>query len=104
GLLVEERANLLDAGAGGGSTIPVAAMMASQIELIKSRDTLLSVIGSENLRSEPEFTGAGFSPTRLLGQLLGRKSEPVGLDETVLHNLNDRLTVVQERDSAVISV
>ncbi|HEY0918430.1 GumC family protein [Devosia sp.] len=104
GLLVEERANVLEAGGGGGSTIPVAAMMASQIELIKSRDTLLSVIDMENLRSEPEFIGAGVSPTRLVGQLLGRKPAQVGLEETVLQNLNDRLTVVQERDSAVISV
>ncbi len=107
GLLVEERLNVLagsPADRAGGSTIPVAAMMASQIELIKSRDTLLAVIDAENLRSEQEFTGAGFSPARLVGQLLGRKSQPAGLDETIVHNLNDRLTVVQERDSAVISV
>lgn len=107
GLLVEERANVLTgapAERAAGDSIPADAMMASQIELIKSRDTLLSVIDSENLRSVPELTGAGFSPARLLAQLLGRKPEPTSLDEIVVNNLNDRLTVVQERASAVISV
>src|SRR5690606_8162828 len=51
GLLVEERVNVLTGDAVGrpaGVSIPAEAMMASQIELIKSRDTLLSVIDSEN--------------------------------------------------------
>ena len=107
GLLVEERLNVTTGAAteqGTTESIPVEAMMSSQIELIKSRDTLLWVIDSENLRSVPELTGAGFSPARLIMQLLGRKTEPASVDETVVENLNDRLTVVQERDSAVISV
>lgn len=106
-LLVEERDNVLTrtiAEQTSTQSIPVEAMMASQIELIKSRDTLLSVIDSENLRSVPELTGAGFSPIRMILQLLGRPPEPKSLDEMVVQNLNDRLTVVQERDSAVISV
>lgn len=107
GLLVEQRVNVLTGtttDTAARDSIPAEAMMASQIELIRSRDTLLSVIDSENLRSVPELTGAGFSPARFVMQLLGRKPEPASLDETVVNNLNDRLTVVQERDSAVISV
>src|SRR5690606_35849204 len=62
------------------------------------------VIDSEKLRSESEFTGAGVSPIGLLMQLIGRAPEPRSIDETVLQNLRDRLSVVRERDSAVISV
>jgi succinoglycan biosynthesis transport protein ExoP len=108
GLLVEERANAVTRGPneqpGGQPSIPVEAMMASQIELIRSRDTLLAVIDSQNLRSQPEFTGAGFSPLMPIMQLIGRKPEPRSVDETVLENLNQRLSVVRERDSSVISV
>src|SRR5690606_13506937 len=48
GLLVEERSGALTRTANeqvsSQPSIPVEAMMSSQIELIKSRDTLLSVI------------------------------------------------------------
>lgn len=107
GLLVEQRSNALIRSAGdqpAQPSIPVEAMMSSQIELIKSRDTLLSVIDSQDLRSVPELAGASASPISLIMQLAGRRPEPKSLDETVLQNLNDRLTVVRERDSAVISI
>lgn len=107
GLLVEQRTSALTRPAGEQPTqpsIPVEAMMSSQIELIKSRDTLLSVIESEDLRSVPELTGASASPISLIMQLIGRRPEPRSLDEIVVQNLNDRLTVVRERDSAVISI
>jgi uncharacterized protein involved in exopolysaccharide biosynthesis len=108
GILVEQRNNAALRVPGdqpaAQPTIPVEAMMSSQIELIKSRDTLLGVIDSENLRSEPEFTGIGFSPLDMAKQLLGRSPETRSVDEAVLENLNERLTVVRERDSAVISV
>lgn len=107
GLLVEQRVNALTRTPNeqpATPSIPVEAMMSSQIELIKSRDTLLSVIDSENLRSVPELTGAGASPVSLVMQLLGRGPEDKSLDEVVLRNLNERLTVVRERDSAVISI
>lgn len=84
-----------------------ASVVSSQIELIKSRDTLLPVIDKLDLRSIPEFNGAdggGFSPLAIVSQLLGRKSTPVSVDETVLKSLYDRLTVIQERDSRIISV
>ena len=84
-------------------------MVSSQIELIKSRDTLLNVIDRLDLRSVPEFNGAGsgggFAPMSIISRLLGRNSSaPVSVDETVLNTLYERLTVVQERDSAIISV
>jgi uncharacterized protein involved in exopolysaccharide biosynthesis len=107
GLLVEQRENAVTSTPTATSqqaSIPVEAMMSSQIELIRSRDTLLSVIDSENLRSEPEFTGTGFSPISFVLQLLGRRQEARSVDETVLANLNERLSVVRERDSAVISI
>lgn len=106
-LLVEQRqspATPAAAAQSSGPSIPVEAMMSSQIELIKSRDTLLQVIDSQNLRSQPEFTGIGFSPISLFMQMFGRKPEIRSVDETVLQNLNERLSVVRERDSAVISI
>ena len=84
-----------------------AGVVSSQIELIKSRDTLRSVVDTLELRSVPEFNGsegAGFSPLGLVMQLLGRGSSPVSVDEAVLRALYERLTVVQERDSRIISV
>ncbi len=84
-----------------------AGVVSSQIELIKSRDTLLTVIDKLDLRSVPEFNGTGaggFSPLAVVSQLLGRKSTPVSVDEVVLNTLYERLTVIQERDSRLISV
>jgi polysaccharide biosynthesis transport protein len=109
GLLVEQRTNPAITAVGqqtaaSGPSIPVEAMMSSQIELIKSRDTLMQVIDTENLRSESEFTGVGFSPVGFVMQLIRRTSETRSVDETVLQNLNERLRVVRERDSAVISI
>lgn len=102
GLLVEERTTVGQTATQ--PTIPVEAMMSSQIELIRSRDTLLQVIDRENLRSVPELTDSGASPLGLILQLFGRRPEPQGVDERVLANIIDNLTVVRERDSAVISV
>ena len=109
-ILVEPRSNIYIRSAGEQApslTGGEAGVVSSQIELIKSRDTLLKVIDQLDLRSVPEFNGAGgggFSPLALVGNLLGRKSAPVSIDETVLSTLYDRLTVIQERDSRIISV
>ncbi|UXN73108.1 hypothetical protein N8D56_19165 [Devosia sp. A8/3-2] len=40
----------------------------------------------------------------VITQMLGRKSAPVSVDEIVLSTLYDRMTVIQERDSRIISV
>jgi succinoglycan biosynthesis transport protein ExoP len=110
-ILVEPRANSFvrpsgeqapTIGQGNG-----AGVVSSQIELLKSRDTLLTVIDRLDLRSVPEFNGSqgGFSPLGMISQLLGRRaSTPNSIDETVLNTLYQRLAVSQERDSAIISV
>jgi succinoglycan biosynthesis transport protein ExoP len=109
-ILVEARSNIYVRAANEQAPSPSgndAGLVSSQIELIKSRDTLLMVIDKLDLRSVPEFNGGGassFSPLAILTQLLGRKSAAVSIDEVVLGNLYDRLTVVQERDSRIISV
>jgi uncharacterized protein involved in exopolysaccharide biosynthesis len=92
------------ASSSSGSAVNTEALISSQIELIKSRDLLLEVVDSQNLRSVPEFSGAGFNPINTVLSLLGRKPEPKSIDERVLANLADRMTVIRERDSAVISV
>ena len=83
-----------------------AGVVSSQIELLRSRDTLMRVIDQLDLREVPEFNGAGdgsLSPLATLGRLLGR-SGSANLDETVINNLYSRLTVAQERDSRIITV
>ncbi|MBU1305109.1 MAG: GumC family protein [Alphaproteobacteria bacterium] len=109
-ILVEPRSNVYARSANEQAptvTGNEAGVVSSQIELIKSRDTLLKVVDQLDLRSVPEFNGAGsggFSPIAMISSILGRKSTPVSIDETVLDNLLSRLTVIQERDSRLISV
>jgi succinoglycan biosynthesis transport protein ExoP len=106
-LLVESRENSYTRAnndAGSSSTAGVEATISSQIELIKSRDTLLSVIRSEKLDEVPELNEGGASSIGLVGTLLGRKAQAADVEEAVLQNLNDRLTVIRERDSSIISI
>ncbi len=88
----------------GGSAVSIDAVISSLIELIKSRDTLMDVVDSQNLRSEPEFNGDAANPISAVLTLLGRQPQDKSVEETVLQNLNDRLTVIRERDSTVISI
>jgi len=108
GILVEPRDNAYTRPANGQASAGAndASVVSSQIELIKSRDTLLKVVDELDLRSVPEFNGSGSapSPLALISQLLGRKPAPANLDETVLGNLLDRMTVIQERDSRIVSI
>ncbi|MGV3574974.1 MAG: Wzz/FepE/Etk N-terminal domain-containing protein [Devosia sp.] len=108
-ILVEPRSNVYTRAANeqaptsGGAD---ASVVSSQIELIKSRDTLLGVIDKLDLRSKPEFNGSqsGFSPLAVVMQLLGRGSTPISVDERVINTLYDRMTVIQQRDSRIISI
>lgn len=106
-LLVEPRDNVYTRAANESAAtdngVNADALMSSQIELIKSRDLLLDVVESEKLRSVPEFASAGFSLTGFAMNLVGRRSSQ-SVDEIVLANLADRMTVIRERDSSVISV
>lgn len=109
-ILVEPRANIYTRGLNEQAPTSAAGdagVVSSQIELLKSRDTLLTVIDKLGLRSVSEFNGAGggsFLPFGIVTQLLGGRSTPVSVDETVLKTLYDRLTVIQQRDSRIISV
>jgi len=108
GILVEPRDNVYTRASGDTSTNLEAATgdnaISSQIELIQSRDTLLSVIDSEHLRDIPEFTQGSSSPLTFILSLLGKKQAQSDVDEVILHNLKDRLSVVRARDSLVINV
>ncbi len=98
------RASNEQAPSSSGNEVGVVS---SQIELLKSRDTLLGVIDALDLRSVSEFNGSasGFSPVGMLMQIVGRRDvTPNSIAETVLTALYDRLDVAQERDSRLISV
>lgn len=79
------------------------ARVASQVELIKAREQLLQVVDSENLRSVPEFSSGGSSPIAMLMRLIGM-ADRRSVDEIVLANLSERLTVAREGESSVISI
>ncbi|MBB4050767.1 uncharacterized protein involved in exopolysaccharide biosynthesis [Devosia subaequoris] len=98
------RASNESAPSSSGNEVGVVS---SQIELLKSRDTLLGVIDALDLRSVAEFNGvaSGFSPVAMITQIVGRRAAtPGSIDQKVLAALYDRLEVVQERDSRIISV
>jgi len=106
-LLIEPRENSYTRATNDTSSGGLAgaeAAVSSQIELIKSRDTLLTLIRAEKLDEVPELTAGGGSPSGLLSSLLGKKAQPADVEETVLQNLNERLTVIRERDSNVVSL
>lgn len=109
-ILVEARSNPYvrasneQAPSSSGNEVGVVS---SQIELLKSRDTLLGVIDELDLRSVAEFNGgaSGISPLGMIMQIAGRRAAaPNSVDETVLKSLYERLSVDQERDSRLISV
>ncbi|MFD2646212.1 Wzz/FepE/Etk N-terminal domain-containing protein [Devosia albogilva] len=108
-ILVEPRSNVYVRSANEQAPTITGAetgVVSSQIELLRSRDTLMRVIDELDLRDVPEFNGVGdgsLSPLATLGRLLGRGGS-ANLDETVLNNLYARLNVAQERDSRIISV
>jgi len=108
-LLVEPRESVYtrsaaDPSASPGGSVNSEALISSQIELIKSRDLLLEVVKSLKLEEKDEFRSLGFNPVNAVLGLMGRKPEPKSLEETALANLSDRMTVIRERDSAVISI
>lgn len=106
-ILVEPRQNAFTDPVTGrdAPAIPAESTISSQIELIKSRDTLRMVIDAYELRNIPEFNGAETeSPLDSLMRLIGRGPSDQSVEETVMQNLLERLSVVRERDSAVINV
>lgn len=107
-ILVEARTNSYlspdgQSGNSGGAAGDDTAI-ASQIELIQSRDTLLKVIDVAELRNQPELTRSGAGPLGLILGLFGRGSAPHNLDDTILANMQSRLTVIRERNSRIITI
>jgi len=109
GILVESRDNVYTrpandtTGASQPGSDALGAIISSQIELIKSRDTLLAVVRSEKLTEIPEFNGTANSPLSSLFRFLKKPS--VAADEdTAVDILSDHLLATRERDSAVINV
>ncbi len=85
------------------SAADTTARVASQVELIRSRDLMAQVAEGEGLRSLPEFSNPAFSPVAMLMRLIGL-GDKRSADEIVLGNLVDRVTVAREGESSVISI
>ncbi len=90
------------------SSVADDTAISSQIQLIRSRTTLLQVIESENLRDVPELNGSeSVSPLALVFGLFGgagSSADSQVSDEVVLGNVAERLQVERERNSRIISV
>lgn len=102
GLLIEPRANAFTRATTdqGSSTVIVdEATVASQIELIRSRDTIAAVIDEVGLRDVPEFAGGGGGVLSLLGKGGGPAS-----DAGIIAAVNAKLNVTQERNSRLVSI
>src|SRR5258708_39752702 len=67
-LLVEDRTSTFTEAATttaqspSGSAVSIDALLSSQSELIKTRDTLLAAVDQLNIRSVPEFNGRRPTP------------------------------------------
>ncbi len=99
-LLVEPRAT----APVGSMATDIDAVIASQVGALRSREFLLAIVDSENLRSLPEFSQPAFSPLALVLRLMGRGGEARSVDDTVISNLSDRMRVVREGSSGVLTV
>lgn len=100
GLLIEPRANPFTRATNdvlGATVIVDEATVASQIELIKSRDTIVAVIDETGLRDVPEFAGGGG-----LLSLIGLGGAPS--EQKLITAVSDSLTVAQERNSRLVSI
>lgn len=100
----ESSAGLLVAAQGEAGAADFDAVMSNRAELITSRELLLEVVDAENLRSVPEFAETGFAPLTLLMRLMGQGGDARSVDETVIANLAERVSVVRGRDSALLSI
>jgi len=86
------------------------AAIASQIQLLKSRETLLKVVDQLDLRSNSEFVDTSVSPLAMVFALfsIGGERNPdavaTSTDEKIIAKLNDNLVAAQARDSRVIAI
>ncbi len=107
-VLVEPRSSVFSRAANdlGNSTVSIAdaVLMASQVELLQSSDLLMRVVVSQGLVDIPEFNGSAKSMFSPLFALFKRSKAPRDIEQVALSNLSKAVTVVQQRDSRVISV
>lgn len=82
------------------------AAIASQIQLLKSRETLLQVVDQLDLRSDPEFTQSSGGLMSTIMGLLGReqKASTKSLDDRIVNKLNENIVAARARDSRVIDI
>jgi len=107
GILVESRESAYTQpaiqGAVAGAIPSPDSMISSQIELIKSRDTLLDVVRSLNLAQVPEFNGTTKSSLDIFTRYF-KKPSTSSPEDIAANTLADHLMAVRQRDSAIINV
>jgi len=105
-ILVEERQNAFTRATNetAQSSIPDDTAISSQIELVKSRETLLELIESVGLRDVEEFSGPDTSIAARVIRLLGRGSATPINDEVILERVAKQLKVGRASDSRLISI
>lgn len=107
-LLVEPRDNVFARAANETATtvsgVTDDVVVASQVELIQSGDTLLRVIRELNLDATKEFAGLSNSPLDQLMRLIRPLNGERDLEQIALARLQQKLTVIRQRDSRVVSI
>lgn len=105
-ILVEARQNVFTRATNetAQSRVPDDTAISSQIELIKSRETLLELIASEGLRDVAEFSGPDTSIAARLSRLLGRGGTAPINDEIILERVAKQIKVGRASDSRLISI
>ncbi|NOZ32912.1 MAG: GumC family protein, partial [Alphaproteobacteria bacterium] len=107
-VLVEPRDSVFSRAANdsGNRTSAIAdgVLMSSQVELIQSDDLLLRVVRSEKLVDVAEFNGSAKSLFDPLFAALGRSKTVRDVERRALGYLSGAVTVIQQRDSRIISI
>lgn len=107
-LLVEPRDNVFVRGTNDAgvslSGVTDDVVVASQVELIQSGDTLLRVVRDLQLDQTEEFAGLSKSPLSRLIRMIRPGSSDRDLEQIALARLQQKLTVLRQRDSRVVSI
>lgn len=107
-LLIEPRENIFvratnDTGATSGA-VADDVVVSSQVELIQSPDTLLRVVRDLDLAAVDEFSGVSSLPLDMLIRMVRPPSGTRDLEQIALARLQQKLTVIRQRDSRVVSI
>lgn len=81
--------------------------ISSQVEVLQSRKTLLSVIKELRLEEKLEFNpvgGLSLNPIKILSSIIGGGGPGANADQRVLYELKQKLDVYSVGDSRVVSV